>query len=407
MFRRHFHILSALTLAAMTVSVQAQNVEQNVARSTALAADTSDERVEKILADLGSSTFSVRQKAALQVLELSVADVRLLESRMESAPAAVATQLKVLIPRLRRRLFDERLELLSKDELSDAEAAHIASTLPEWNRYSAMAVGETDSVVVYRELLTAERDLFSARLFSADDFAERLEARSAALLALCDGKADKPFPIASFAALMLLGSDPDLHLKGTTSANISAALDDPRFGQLIEKGVHAQTLKAITEAWIERPDIAVDRPLLFAMQHQLPAGHRVALKTLDRSARNQRTYYALLCLGTLQQKEDLPLVESLLSNQKTLWPPRGQLVREVLPDREIDSTFSVQTRDVALAVAIHLRGEKPQDFGIAVVASDVHLFTIESMGFSNDEQREAALAKYRARFAVAAAPPAR
>ena len=400
--RRHFHILSALILAAMTVSGHAQDLAGKAEQSI----DKPDERIEKLLADLGSPVFSVRQKAALQVMELSATDVGSLESHLDSATASVATQLKVLIPRLRRRLFDEQLEKLSKDDLSEAEAVKIVSTLPEWNRYAAMAGDEADSMVVYHELLIAERDLFSARMFSAEDFATRLETRSAALSALCDGQADEPFPVASFAALMLLGSDPELHLQGTTSTSISGALDDPRFGQLIEKGVHAQTLKAITEAWIERPDIAVDRPLLFAIQHQLPAGRRVALRTLARSTWNQRTYYALLCLGTLQHKEDLPLVESLLSNQKTLWPPRGQFVRELLPDREIDSTFSVQTRDVALAVAIHLRGESPQKFGIEAVPSDMHLFTIESMGFSNDEQREAALAKYRAHFTAAAVPPA-
>ena len=397
MFRHHFYILIALMLAAPTVSVHAQDAGGKKEPSSV----SSDEQLEKLLTDLGSSTFSVRQKAALRVLELSASDVRSLESQMGSAPASVSTQLKVLIPRLRRRLFDEQLEKLSKDDTSEAEAAEIVALLPEWNRYSAMTGNDPDSVVVYRELLVAERDLFSARLFAADDFATRLETRSAAVSALCDGQADEAFPVASFAALMLLGSNPDLHLQGTTSANISSALDDPRFGKLIEKGVHSKTLKAITESWIERPEIAVDRPLLFAMQHRLPAGRRVALTTLDRSTRNQRTYYALLCLATFQQTEDLPLVESLLSNEKTLWPPRGQLVRELLPDREIDSTFSVQTRDVALAVAIHLRGEKPQEFGIDVVPSDAHLFTIESMGFSNDEQREAALAKYRARFAAA------
>jgi hypothetical protein len=100
----------------------------------------------------------------------------------------------------------------------------------------------------------------------------------------------------------------------------------------------------------------------------------------------------------LNSTDDLPVVEALLTADKKLWPPRGQVVSDLLPDREVESTFSVQTRDVALAVALHLRKQSPEDFGISVTASDLHLFSIESMGFNSDDERDAALQKYRSQF---------
>ena len=176
-----------------------------------------------------------------------------------------------------------------------------------------------------------------------------------------------------------------------------------QFGRLVDDGVHAETLKAITGAWIKRSGIAVDRPLLFAIRHELSAGRSLADRIIRSGASNQSMYYALLCLAKLNSPEDLPLVESVINSNAVLWPPRGQTVQMMLPGRKlpgrlIAGSFSVQTRDVALAVAIHLRGRKPTEFGIPVIPSDETVFVVYSMGFETQEDRDRSLSSYRAEF---------
>jgi len=103
----------------------------------------------------------------------------------------------------------------------------------------------------------------------------------------------------------------------------------------------------------------------------------------------------------LQQTDTLPVIEQVMNDDaatRPIWPPRGKSVEELSPGRDIKSTYSAQVRDVALAVAIHLRGRRPQEFGIEVTTSEPQLFAFSSMGFNDDADRNNAISKYRAAF---------
>ncbi|MBC7968054.1 MAG: hypothetical protein H7Z17_19260, partial [Fuerstia sp.] len=220
--------------------------------------------------------------------------------------------------------------------------------------------------------------------------------RTAELTKKCNGRLDEEFPVASVAAVMLLGSEPETRLIVATSTNISSARDDPRFSKLITDGVHAKTLCAIVEAWIERKGIAAYRPLLFAMKHGLKAGRTIALGIIESKSNRPDMILSLLCLGKLKSTEDLPLIESLLENETILWPQSGQVVKQQVPGGPpIAIEYQVRTRDVALVVAAYLRDIEPSDIGFEARTYDDTLFVFDSMGFSTDEARSEALAAYR------------
>jgi hypothetical protein len=349
--------------------------------------------VQKLVEGLASQQFAERQKATEQILSLDVESAILLQTELDAATGETAARLGLILPRLRKRLFTDRL-----DEFTKNPSPETARLLPEWQRFTEIAGDDADVLIVFREILRAEQSLFAARMFSARELSNELEARSIAISELLNGDPDEEFPVASCVALMLLGSDSNTRLIRTTASNISDALEDPRFDRLVEEGVHAKTLKAIIGAWINRPGIAADRPLLFAIRHQLPAGRTLAHTVIQSQTANQSMYYALLCLAALGSADDLPIVESVMNVNAVLWPPRGQTVETLLPDRTVNSLFSVQTRDVALTVAIRLRGRKPRDFGIPVITSDETVYIVHSLGFENDEARSAVFARYRREF---------
>jgi len=198
---------------------------------------------------------------------------------------------------------------------------------------------------------------------------------------------------------MLLGSEPETRLRRATSTNISSALDDQRFSQLITDGVHAKTLRAIAEVWISRagqPGVAAERPLLFSMQHKLPAGRTVAIRIIESKSSRPDMIYSLLCLASLNSTDDLPLIESLFDNQTVLWPQRGQIVQNQNPGAPpFDTNYNVQTRDVALTAAAHLRRISPSAVGMKVRESDLTVFAIDSIGFTREEARTKAIAEYK------------
>ena len=225
-----------------------------------------------------------------------------------------------------------------------------------------------------------------------------LETRSAEIAKECDGVVEEEFPIASVASVMLLGSELATRLRRATSTNISSALDDPRFSQLITDGVHAKTLRAIAEVWISRaglPGVAAERPLLFSMQHKLPAGRTVAMRIIQSKSSRPDMIYSLLCLASLNSTDDLSLIESLFDNNTVLWPQRGQIVQHRNPGiQPFDTNYNIQTRDIALAVASHLHRISPNDVGLKTRESSLTVFAIDSLGFSSEEARISAIAEY-------------
>lgn len=352
--------------------------------------------VDGLVGELSSPLFPRRQTAIAEILKLEAPAVGMLEAKLLDVAEPVAIQLRPVIPRLRKRLFDDRIQTLE-----DQEDRATPVGMPDWDRFVRVTGNADDALPVYLEMLRAERELFASRMFSSAELSEQLEERSRRLRDACTGELEEEFPVASAAALMLIASDEGVILRRATSTNISESLQDSRFAKLIKDGFHAKTLRAVTSEWFKRPGIAVDRPLLLSMEYQLPVGREIALRTLERPTYNQSAAYALLYLGLLRHSDTLPEVERVLSAEaaaRPIWPPRGTNAENLAIGREVRSTYSVQVRDVALAVAIHLRGKMPQDFGVDVMSSEQHLFTLDSTGFNDDKERNAAIARYRAAY---------
>jgi hypothetical protein len=384
-------------LAASAASASGQDVDSEAGeppRSPEVVA--LQENIDRLVEELASPAFAKRQDAVTQLLEQEAPAVALLEEALQNATEPVAVQLRPVIAKLRKRLFDDRVQAI----IATNDVSKLAG-MPDWDRFTRITGKTQDALPVYMEMLQVEKKLFADRMFSSSDLSDYLEERSKALRAASDGQSEEDFPVAAAAALMLIASDENVVLRRGTSTYISESLIDARFGKLITDGYHAGILRAVTSEWLKRPGLAVDRPLLISMEHRLPVGREIALRTLERKVFNQSSAYSLLYLGLLQQTDTLKEVEKVMNDDtasRPVWPLRGKAVTDLVSGREVKSTYSVQVRDVALAVAIHLRGRRPQEFGMDVSLSELQLFTLDSMGFNSDEDRNAAYSQYRSAF---------
>lgn len=351
-------------------------------------AKTGDEkRLTELVQQLRSPGFAERQKAVAELLTLPARQVGDLEALEEKSDAATRQLLSDVLVRLRKRHFEDRLNLFLAEP-----SIETAKGLPDWDRFQKLVGSHPDSLSIFGEILDAERALFSARVFQSRDLPEQLESRSREFSEFCTGRETDPFPEAMCAALMLIGSDSNVALRRLTSAHISDAMKDPRFTRLILDSDRAEFWQSLLGEWINRPGIAVDRPLLFAAENSLEIGRDLARKTISGPARNQSRYYAMLCIAKLGHADDLPLIESQLSSNRVLWPSRA------IPGLSAD--YSVQTRDVAVAVALHLRGRAPEEFGMKDVKRlDATVFDVTSLGFDSEASRTQILEQYRKEFA--------
>ena len=135
------------------------------------------------------------------------------------------------------------------------------------------------------------------------------------------------------------------------------------------------------------------------MRHDLKSGRTVALRIIESKSSRPDMILSLLCLADLNCTQDLPLIESLFEVETVLWPQRGQIVKKRLSgDSPLDANYNVQTRDVALVVAAHLRKTSPNEIDLKVRYSDATLYAFDSLGFSSDDARAKAVAAYRMLF---------
>jgi hypothetical protein len=395
MQRTLLQLFASFTLATtMAPVVLAQSKESDVKAAAPHAVAETESAVKELIQKLSSTRFADRQQASKDLLNVEPEGVQFIEAAAAISTGETQQRLRMILPQLRKRLFDDHLDAFLANP-----SVEIAERLPQWSRFEQLAGHDADALAIFGQILSAERRLFAARLFAPNELSALLETRSAEIAKECNGLLDEEFPIASVASVMLLGSEPETRLRRATSTNISSALDDQRFSQLITDGVHAKTLRAIAEVWISRagqPGVAAERPLLFSMQHKLPAGRTVAIRIIESKSPRPDMIYSLLCLASLNSTDDLPLIESLFENETVLWPQRGQVVRNREPGAPpVDTNYNVQTRDVALAAAAHLHGISPNEVRMKVRESDLTVFAIDSLGFSSNEARVKALAEYR------------
>jgi len=396
MYRLCTQFLAALSFAMLlTVAVEAQE-----AKGKSAARDLTEPQVREMIGKLASTSFSERQQASKDLLNVTPEFVSLLEDAAKSLSGETQARLRVILPQVRNRLFNDQLgAFLKKPSIETAQS------LPQWERFERICGHEDDALSMFSQILEAEKQLFATRLFAVRELPAMLESRTTDIAKQFNGSADEEFPIASVAAVMLLGSETETRLVRGTSTNISSALDDPRFRRIIQDGVYSRALRAIVEAWIVRKGLAAERPLLFSMQHDLAAGRTVAIRVIESKSRRPDMILSILCLAKLSDPADLPLIEALLDNETILWPQRGQVVKTLISgEAPVDTNYNIQTRDVALIAAAHLRGISTTEIGSMARTSDVTLFAIDSIGFSTDEARSKAFAAYR-KFAAANGVP--
>ncbi|MBL8817057.1 MAG: hypothetical protein JNL58_13600 [Planctomyces sp.] len=353
-----------------------------------------DAQMTSLAKKLESKSFQERQRAAAEILKAGAKAVPALTELSKTGSSEVRVRAAELLTQIREVEFDARVRQLEADRSTDS-----AKRLPEWDRFSSIAGETPDIIAAYLELLNAEPRLFSLRMFEAPELPAELERRASELASQANDREDVEFPVSSYIGVLLIAGNDQIRLPRATSTNLTLVLNDIRLQASVEDGVHRELLRRVIGSWMLRPGIAADRLLQFAVTYSIPEGRQLAERIITARSVRPEMISAVMALRDLgSPEENLPLVEGLLTVDSVLWPTGQQTVRKQAPAENIESRYQLQTRDIALAVALHLRGLSPVATRSTPTLPTASHFGIDTMGFESNDERETAISSYLQKF---------
>lgn len=374
-------------LLPAAIAVLVWNCAPESAAQPSPSFQSADEKIADWIKDLGSGDFQQRRAAVESLKNAGDEAIGPLQSAVKAAPLDQRLLMESILRELKQNSFSMQLE-----EVSRRPDVKTLAKFPEFDRFATL-VGRSDADLgIYVRLLQAEPQLYAAAMKNSRSLPDLLEARAASLV-----RATRPAPvkverftIEAYGALLLLAGNEQHRLPRATSTNISQMLTCADVREAVLKP-EAEWLLRIAGSYIQRPRIAPAVPLMFAREHRLPEGLTLARTVLQSSLRGRNGIYAMMVIHEQGEEQDIALLESLLDNKGILF--KG-------PTNDADRPYVVYNGDLALAVALVMRQQDPRQFGFVSADDPNQKFRLamDTVGFRDEQQRAAAVAKYRAQF---------
>jgi len=372
-----------------------------------LAQEPTDREIAQWTDQLSDDSYIVRQAAAEHLFAAgTAARVALLELAAGPDPETRAAARR-LVTKIDQSAFERRLAAFAADG-----NGHRGLTLPGWKTFRLAMGGDSlknDSEA--RSLFVAmhrqEADLLD-RLFSKDRAMEN-SAWEDRLLRLLNWRVHttnravliRPHnlapPLGSCATMLFLGTMPELKISDRATTSLAHLASRSPIREAIKSGRHRQAIRKLVSSWVtDCPN--KNEPLLlqrlqlvqaYELRDALPWVAQVLQSTEASGSASARTRAsAILILGKLGNPEHADFLKPLLEDKRVC-----QQVRGATPQKKV---LSVQVRDVALAVMIHLAGKDVKDFGyLHARPNQQSVFILGTLHFAGDAQRDQALAKWR------------
>ncbi len=347
------------------------------------------ERLRRLVKRLGHELFAERNASERELSELGLEAKPVLVTALKSSDPEIRLRARRCLAKILEDDFRNRLNAFLADKTGAGDY-----DLPGWRRWLRMFGAATRSRDLYAEVIQAEPGLL-----------ETVESNPSlapeALLLCCqqiqrrqqvpDARFRRQPELGNLVALVFVGADERVKFPATTLAVVSSYINRSEFQNAMKSGPNVSYLRQLLGAWVRRDaDVNVAyQNIQLSLRYNIKEGVHPALRIIrDKSAATYTKLYATLALGKLGGSEHLAALRPLLDDNQVC-TTRTTIVNG---NR---SVFQTQVRDAALAVTIHLRGQKPKDFGFEQISSNTQtLFNSSSMGFNTDQQRKEACDKW-------------
>jgi hypothetical protein len=373
-----------LSLAASSLAQQAAPANQPPTPATEGALTVDDMRA--LLRQLGADSFEARELATRRLEGLGLAAKAVLQEGMSDRDVEVRTRARRLWQTVQSQDFENRLKAF----VADIEGK-LEHRLPGWSRFREVIGGDKLARELFVDMQRHEPGLLSASDSSpkaaAEMFAIACRDYQQSMFGIHGQRQD--IPVGSIASLIFVGSDPKISVNDQSAMLVYQFMHQPAMQSALQgSGGQVDVLRKLLGAWVGR-SLGVNaryQNLMLAMQYNLKEGLHPALEMIKSTAVHaSQKAYAIVAVGKLGSKDHLPEVEKLLSDSTVCAAFRVN-----------DQQISTETRDVALAVLVHLTGQNLKEYGFDRAQSNPQmLFFPYTLGFTEPARRDAAMKKWK------------
>jgi hypothetical protein len=410
--------IAALVVASLpSVSFSASGPAQlTAARQSSDQQSTSDsQQIALLVQELGDRSFRVRERATRALIATGVPAKTPLLKALESPDAEVRYRARLILSDVLELDLKQRL-----DEFIDDVSGTREHDLPGWHRFRDVVGDSPAARRLFVEIERHESALIEASEIGPQQASATFEVRCQQIqegMRIPGRQSERQVPVGSVAAFLFIGADSKISINMQSVLSVTNFCYQHPFKPAVSEGELAPLLKKLVGGWVRR-DFASDptagfQSMMLALQLNVRDAIEPAMTMLKDNVGNPNMrQYALLVAGKYGEPADVARLEPLLNDvsvcaQQQI-PVPASAAKENPPNAKGPKyeVIETQIRDVALAVMLHLSGQKLSDFGFdRVQANPSNLFNTPSLGFADPQQRDAALAKWRQWRASSTAQP--
>ncbi len=348
--------------------------------------------IARLIRQLGDERFSLREAATEKLIEIGLPVLGAVEQATESPDREIRYRSERILAIVRQLDFQRRLEAFAANRDSGEDY-----DLPAWSRYRERMGDDPNARSLFVDMQRAEPDVLRILEESPKAAGHAIEDRCQQLQQAMQ-LFRQQLSVGNVAALLFVASEAEGQLPQQPAQILYGFCHQPSFRSALDEGSRRDLVRKLLGSYIVRgEDWTAYQGIMLAMQYELKEGLVPAEKMLKVGGNPPHLQqYAILAVAKLGDKSHLPLLEGQLEDNTRLSARRVN-----------DHTFETQVRDVALAALLHVSGQDASEYGFdQLQPNEQLLFNPSTAGFENEEQRAAALAKWKEFRAGAKAPDA-
>ena len=333
--------------------------------------------LQDLVAQLDSDSYAQREAAAAKLTELGDEALPVLQAALKSPDAETRLRVVRILAEIQQNDLQRRIDAFLVS--TDPEAG---SDLPGWPRFRELVGDGRDQRQWYVGMLKAEGDLLYATENNPRAAAGTFQLRCQQLQAESSSQG-RELDTPALSAVMFVAADERVPMTPGTDSLLYRFCSHSAIEKELTEPDEDSIMRKIIGGWI-----ASGRggyySLRLAMQHDLPEGLAAAEKMLTGDTPAYYRQYGILTFAKLGDKSHIPRLAQLLGDKTVCTTHRVN-----------DDTYQTQFRDIALVAVLHLAGYDPQMFGFERIRPhSEYVYSPYTLGFKDDEEREAAFAKW-------------
>jgi hypothetical protein len=357
-------------------------------------------KAENLVHALGDHSYKVREQAGRDLLQMGRAAYPALQQGLMDENPEVRARCRRLWPIIFDIDLQARLDLFLAD--TEGKQTH---DLPGWPRFRKLVGEDRSARELYAKMLRADGALMEQAENRPEVFSpDRLVIRATQMQQLGNNPRADAKDIGGegdYASILFLSSNPKFPSGQIMPQQIGTIFYQPLMRQLLATGDHAEAMRKLAIAWFERhieesPNVIHQMSNLatqVGLKEVIPSALKVAT---NKQAPPFTRATALAIVGRVGSKEQIAAIEPLLAENTLVtnfMVRQGGVGNGGAVNNQVRAS---QIGDVALAMTIHLSGQKPGDFGYDMTKTNPNaLFSPHYLGFVDDATRADARRKWK------------